>query len=242
MMLVLFDIDNTLVYSDGRDSHSFAAAFMSVFGGQMPSLNWHDYPHVTDFTIVQEIVRQQFARDAATHEIEALLDDYTARMHAARREAPHHYQSVPFAAETLARLQADGYRVGIASGGFRRPQEIKLAHIGIDHAHLPSGYADGCVTREEILQQALDQAAHLNPSSVVYVGDAAWDVRTTRNMNLPFVGIRRRGDHHVLHAEGAGQVLTDFSDYQAFLEALHAAEVPGLRNFSDAANRTSDED
>ena len=118
-MLILFDIDNTLVYSNGLDSQSFASAFMDAFGGEAPSLNWHDYAHVTDYTIVQEIFQQQFGRGAEDNEIEVLLDHYLERMQQSRLERANDYASVPYAVEIITKLKEKGFHVGIASGGFR---------------------------------------------------------------------------------------------------------------------------
>ena len=98
--------------------------------------------------------------------------------------------------------------------------------FGIDLEGLPAGYADGHETREQIVRDALEQARDLKFERVVYVGDAAWDVRTTRNLGIPFVGIRRRGDVETLRVEGAQHVLTDFADFEAFFNALHEAVPP----------------
>ena len=225
-MLVIFDVDNTLVYSDGRDSRSFAAALMEEFNAQMPSLNWHDYSHVTDHVILSEIFQQQFGRTYTEAEFDRLMDNYMRRIHATRQQEPHEFKAIPQARETIERLLSLGHHVGIATGGFRLSAEAKLAHIGVDIAPLHGAYADCKPTREDIINEVLDKTAHLDIARTVYVGDAAWDVRTTRNMSIPFVGIRRRGDLETLHEEGATHVLVDYSDFDLFMKMLDEAVPP----------------
>ena len=61
---------------------------------------------------------------------------------------------------------------------------------------------------------------------MVYFGDALWDLTTTRKMKLPMVGVRRRGDHHILTEHGHREVITDYSDPSA-LELLLKAVLSG---------------
>jgi len=60
----------------------------------------------------------------------------------------------------------------------------------------------------------------------VYIGDALWDVRTCKNLAMPFIGLRREGDHELLLEQGTHHVFSDYQDQAKFFEALHAAQVP----------------
>ncbi|MEZ4935868.1 MAG: hypothetical protein R2788_27500, partial [Saprospiraceae bacterium] len=57
-------------------------------------------------------------------------------------------------------------------------------------------------------------------------GDAIWDVQTTSNLSLNFIGIRREGDVEVLLQAGATTVLQDFSDHDQFMKAVYTATPP----------------
>ena len=229
MKLIIFDIDGTLVFSEGRDSRTFAETFHRHFGVPLPSLNWHDYPHMTDTTILQEAIRQQFQRDVQQDEFHAFQEAYTHGLAEKRAAQPHHYRLVPGAKAILAFLEEKpDVAIGIATGGWRAPQSLKLDHVALNHHHWFFHGADGHVQRESILQAAIDEALlhHAHFDHIVYIGDALWDVHTTRNMNLPFVGIRWRDDRHVLENVGAKRVLQDFRDQDAFWEAVLEAEAP----------------
>ncbi|MFT6740628.1 MAG: phosphoglycolate phosphatase-like HAD superfamily hydrolase, partial [Paraglaciecola sp.] len=124
-------------------------------------------------------------------------------------------------------LEDDNFEIGIGTGGWLKPAMVKLSHVGIPHERLQMGTADGNLTREDIVKEVLGKAQkQFSFDEVVYVGDARWDVKTTRNLNMKFIGIRRNGDHDALLKLGATQVLSNFSNYDKFLLAIKNAAPP----------------
>ncbi len=231
MILVIFDVDGTLVYSGKKDSLCFARAYELIYGREFPSIDWRRYPHVTDTSIFDTVIRQHFGRPSTETEAAHFRAHYMELLRENRRLAPHHYQEVAGARRLVERLQADGrYLVGVATGGWRQPAEIKLGHVGISIGPGLFSGADGKVGREAILEEVMEQARQMNgstPTRVVYVGDAEWDVTTTRNMQLSFIGVRHRGDREVLLREGARHVIRDYLDVAAFQDLLEMAVPPG---------------
>lgn len=228
MILVLFDVDGTLVYSDKRDSRSFAQTYKQVYGRAFPSIDWSTFPHVTDDTIFRTAIRRQFEREVEVGEMATFQEQYLQRLHQNRRQAPQHYREIPGARRMMEQLYATaGFQVAVATGGWAAPARIKLRHVGIDPDGMVLTGGDAKTTREEILQQSIDQVQGTFPvEKVVYVGDAIWDVRTTRKMGLQFVGVRYRNDREVLQQAGARHVIQDFGDYHHFLEQVAQAAVP----------------
>lgn len=227
---VIFDIDGTLLYSNKMDSQCFAGTYKDIYRQDFPSIDWRKYPHVTDTTIFKTVIQEQFGRAVAPDEVEVFTDQYLERLQQSRIERPDGFREVPQARATVEYLlNNNDYAVGIATGGWERPARLKLAHVGVPTDLLYMSFADGKVSREEILQESIDLARQANIvfERIIYIGDAIWDVKTTRNMGLPFVGIRRAGDKHFLYDAGAKHVLTDFSDRMAFLDAVGQADVPG---------------
>ena len=219
---LLFDIDGTLLHSDRTDSRCFASSYEATFGKPFPTIDWTKYPHVTDHVIFRTAHTNQFGREASVDERRAFETHYVAQLREKRTATPATFREVPGAAALWRRLQTDDrYVTGIATGGWRRPAGIKLAHVGIGAEPPYAAYADGMETRRDILQTAIDLVRRAHAiDRVVYVGDAVWDVQTCREMRLPFVGIRHRGDHEVLRASGARTVLTDYRDADAFLRTV----------------------
>jgi len=228
MNLVIFDVDGTLVHSDRRDSRSFAATYQRLYDRPFPSIDWTKFPHVTDTTIFSTVIREHFKRAVDAAEVAIFQREYISRLKTERQQNGSAFQEVTFARRTVERLLQEGFHVGIATGGWLEPAKVKLQHVGIDPEQLFLSAADGKTTREAIIEQVLEQvdAQQLQPQRIVYVGDALWDVTTTRNMGLNFIGIRHKGDVDVLRQAGASHVLQDYASYEQFVEAFHNAKPP----------------
>jgi phosphoglycolate phosphatase-like HAD superfamily hydrolase len=219
---LLFDIDGTLLFSDAIDSQCFAHSYEAVFGRPFPSIDWRQYPHVTDHVIFRTVFTAHFQRVATAAERQRFEDHYVAMLAHERTRRPTEFQEVPGAANCWRHLQADErFVLGIATGGWREPAQVKLRHVGIDPIPPYAAYADGMEQRDHILQAAIDLARNDHDiTAVVYIGDAIWDVTTTRQMQLPLIGIRQAGDHEVLHREGVKVVLSDYRDLPTFYAAV----------------------
>lgn len=230
MILILFDIDGTLVYTNNRkDSKSFAAAYESIYQQPFPTIDWHRFPHVTDTAIIQTVIKEAFDREPEVDEINHFRNDYIQRLNLGRLQNPEHYLEVPGAKKMVEwLLSRREFCVGIATGGWIKPAEIKLAHVSIPTGQFPISGADGHPTRESIINTALGHAYQRYDrfERIVYVGDALWDIQTTRNLSMNFVGIRRQNDLEVLQKAGAGCVLPNFLDRDLFLDAVLAANPP----------------
>ncbi len=229
--LIIFDVDGTLVYSNKIDSQFFADTYQTIYKKKFPTIDWRHYPHVTDHTIFNAVIQQHFNRRAEQDEIDVFQDHFVSLLENARKERPTEFLQVPYARETIQHLlENEQYVVGIGTGGWQRPACLKLQHVGIPTDQLYLSGADGKETREDITRDAIQKATavHRSFERIVYVGDAIWDVTTTHNLSLNFVGIRREGDVHVLQQAGASIVLQDFSDQDRFLQAVDQATPPKI--------------
>ncbi len=229
--LVIFDIDGTLLFSNKIDSLLFAQAFQKRFGFELPTLDWNNYPHCTDTSILATLFKNERRPQPPATEMEAFKDEYVALLEQGRLEQPEDFMEVPGAKKMVDYLQAHSdFLVGIGTGGFKKPAMVKLKHVGIDTSDLHMAFADGNVSREDILGEALQKVEdkHPMPNRVVYIGDAIWDVQTTRNMDIPFIGIRHRNDQEVLLQAGASHVISNYLDQEHFLQLLKQASVPTI--------------
>lgn len=243
MHLIIFDLDGTLVHSDRRDSNYFAQAYEAIYQKPFPTIDWTKYPHVTDTSIFQSVVAQHFERTPTPDEIAVFQQHYIGLLEAGRRQMPEHFKTIPGAPAIMAHLHAapDQYRTCLGTGGWHAPARIKLRHVGLLSDRLSIHAADGKTTREAILLEAIETAGGREKfSKIVYIGDAEWDVTTTRNLQLDFVGIRWRGDREVLREAGATQVIENFLDPDVFFQALHLATPPA--DLQEHARKLSFED
>jgi phosphoglycolate phosphatase-like HAD superfamily hydrolase len=229
MVLVIFDVDGTLVYSNRVDSQCFADTYESIYKQPFPSIDWTRYPHVTDTSIFSAVIEEQFQRQVEQEEIDHFTDNFVEALRRKRITEPESFRIVPGARAAVERLLAtDGYTVGIATGGWKRPAQLKLRHVGIPQEELFFSGADGKITRESIIEEVISgvEEASIAYERVVYIGDAIWDVQTTRNLQMDFVGIRRKKDISFLKAAGATEVITDYLDFDYFLGAIHRSTPP----------------
>jgi len=228
--LIIFDIDGTLLYTDKqRDSKAFAETYEDLFGKPFPTIDWKQYPHVTDTTIFDTVFQKHFSRSVSVQEQDKFEDQYIDRLLDGRTQFPERYFEVQNAIQNIQHLQEQTQvQLGIATGGWKRPQEVKLQHLGLDPSDFFTSYADGQPTREDILNDVLTQAKATGhaPDHIVYIGDAIWDVRTTFNLQMNFIGIRHKGDLATLLEAGASQVYQSYPDPITFWQALQSARPP----------------
>lgn len=213
----LFDIDGTLLYSEKRDSQCFADSYASIFGRPFPTIDWTRFPEVTDHVIFRTAFHDHFQRYPTEVEREAFEEHYLAALTQVRSQDGGAFREVPGAVRYWQKLENDPAAiVGIATGGWQKPAAIKLAHVGLPPTPPYAGFANNKFSRVDILQAAIDLASNDHPiDRIVYFGDAIWDLTTTRKMNIPFVGIRHKGDHAKLTEHGHRFVLTDYEDHEA---------------------------
>jgi len=229
MILIIFDVDGTLVFSEKLDSKCFATTYQEVYGLPFPTIDWRKYPHVSDTTIFKTVIQEHFNRVPKEAEEESFRQNFVENITKNRQKTPAEFKAVPFAKQTIERLLADDrFIVGVATGGWKAPAIVKLNFVNIPTAPLIITGADGKVSRDDITNDTIAKARkkYDNIDRIVYVGDAIWDVTTTKNMGLPLIGIRRKGDVEFLYDLGVDLVLKDYEDYDTFIEGVLNVGVP----------------
>lgn len=220
MILIIFDVDGTLVYSDKRDSQCFADTYQAVYGLPFPTIDWRKYPHVSDTTIFKTVIKEHFDRVATEEEEESFRQKFVANITKNRVQTPEVFHAVHFAQQTIDKLLADDrFVVGVATGGWKAPAIVKMNFVGIPSEKLIITGADGKETRVEIINETIEKAKHQhgNFEQIIYVGDAIWDYTTTKEMGIPLIGIRRKGDLDFFQKLGVERVLKDYTNHEQFV-------------------------
>ena len=60
---------------------------------------------------------------------------------------------------------------------------------------------------------------------MVYIGDGLWDIRASRSLGIPFIGVGRGEREKMLRAAGAKIVVPDFQDIAGFLNKLEEVKI-----------------
>lgn len=227
--LVIFDIDGTICDTNDVDDRCYVAAVSSLLGTTPEEVDWSDAPHMTDSAILAWLSRRHLGRDVARGEDDLVVARFVDLLQHERIKHSSAFRPIRGALEILERLEAAGWQVSFATGGWRSSAELKLRHIGIEVARYVLATASDATTREGIVSIAISATqagASEEFGRIVSVGDGTWDVTTAAALELPFVGIGEGPRADQLYRAGAERVLPDFRDQEAFLRALDNAPVP----------------
>jgi phosphoglycolate phosphatase len=234
-LLVLWDVDYTLVDSDGVGRELYGIAFREMFGRPMPQPG--SMSGRTDRAIAIEVLGL-----AGVAEPQQVVDAFHGRMAAHAADLAdlvrQRSQVLPGAARAVAALagagaQADGAAgasvvQSLLTGNIRPLAEIKLGPLGLtEHLDLDVGaYGDAHEVRAELVPLARSRAARayghdFDGQATVLVGDTPLDVAAALATGARAVAVAT-GQFAAadLAASGAHAVLPDLADTGQVLAAI----------------------
>ncbi|HEY2521770.1 MAG TPA: HAD hydrolase-like protein [Streptosporangiaceae bacterium] len=242
-LLVLWDVDHTLLNAGGLSSHLYGMVFAELFGRSLPRVA--PMAGRTDRAIIVETLTMAGVPDPRGHVpafIEALTRQapaYGERVRARGRVLP----GVREALAALAALAVPGGGAGSGSGGGGRVRqsvltgnirplaEVKLATLGLgDPLDLAIGaYGDMDEVRAELVRVARSQAsavagpgaAGFGGPATVLVGDTPLDVAAALATGARAVAVATGSYTEAeLVASGAHVVLPDLRDTERVRAAI----------------------
>ncbi|SFQ98473.1 Phosphoglycolate phosphatase, HAD superfamily [Lentzea waywayandensis] len=225
-LLVLWDIDNTLITARGFGGLMYREAFQTAFGRDLAGPV--DLGGRTELDIISETLRQHGIEH--TEEASQLLANALANSFEARRaELPGHGEVLPGALQALEHF-ADDPRVhqGVLTANLRSVALIKLEEFGL--AHLVdwdvSAFGDDHADRAELVTFARERAQHIRPfthDEVVLIGDTPHDVYAATKAGVRLVAVATgRSSRQDLHQAGAQIVIDDLSDLSRLARSVWA--------------------
>jgi beta-phosphoglucomutase-like phosphatase (HAD superfamily) len=200
MHLVMFDIDGTLVDSNGFDGDLFAGAVREVLGIDVDR-TWRSYRNLTDSGVLSEVLSQHDIDSEAAYS--AVKGRFIELIRAHLSDMGNAVAGIPGARSLISRLQAiPALSLAIATGGWRETAELKLAHVGIQPAHIPLATSSEAEARVDIMRQAERLAGSgLRFERRTYFGDTPWDRKASAELGYSFVGIGEHVEHSVKFAD-----------------------------------------
>jgi len=230
-LLVLWDVDYTLVDSDGIGRQLYEIALRELSGLPMPQSS--SMSGRTDRAIALEVLTL-----AGVPEPEAALGPFHDLMaaHAAdlAESAAKRSKVLAGAAEAMSALAALDVVQSLLTGNIRPLAEVKLGPLGLtEHLDLAVGaYGDAHAVRAELVHLARDRAARVygcdfGGAATVLVGDTPLDVGAALATGARAVGVATgQFTADELAASGAHAVLPDLADTDRTLAAILGAEQP----------------
>lgn len=212
MKLAIFDIDGTLTDSAEVDDKCMEATFAHFLGAKV-ACDWETVTHVTDPVIVNETVERITGRPCTQSMYEEMKRHFLMLLQSEADNNPLQFSRVPHCLEFIEALQKEGIHIGLGTGSWKASAEIKLTTGAIPFEGFYFGHADLASSRAAIAANVLAQAAAKLgsvPDQVCYFGDGAWDFKTMKQLDWPFIGVdvKKNG---TLSKLGAKHVIEDYS-------------------------------
>lgn len=233
-MLVLWDVDFTLVDTRGVGTALYRLAFAELYGRELPDASVKvDMGGRTDRAIALDVLALAGVGDppGEVRRFEAALGRLApgvAEMVIASGRA------LPGTNAAIAALAAAGARQSLLTGNVKAMAAVKLAPFGLtEHLDLDVGaYGDESAVRADLVHLARDRARQaygtdFSGEATVLVGDTPLDVEAALATGARAVGVATgRPTFESLEAAGAHAVLADLTDTEQVLAAvLGPAEV-----------------
>lgn len=228
MKLVCFDIDGTLIWTDGAGRRAIRRALEEVLGTAGP-IDGFRFDGRTDGEIVWKLAEGAgLAVDDAL--VRRVLDRYVANLEGELARPGHHthvYPGVPALLDALE--QRDDCALGLVTGNVEGGARLKLASAGIDFGRFRfGGYGSDHHVRGELPEVARGRACAalgrvLPGENVVIIGDTPADMQCGSAIGARAIGVGTAAYTPAqLLDTGAHVAFADLSDTDAVVEAILA--------------------
>lgn len=199
-MLIIFDVDGTLIGGETHDWECFDRAIESIVGFYPTKEFFASLPEITAQAIAEASVR--FANKQPGTGLEELIrEDYLRRLRQVHARDPQAFQPRAGVVQFLACLNSlPGVKVAIATGDWHSTISFKLAAAGIDVSRFPMATCSDDPRRCEIIRLAVQRAGR-SLTDAIYIGDGVWDLKACRALGIRFIGTGSR--LHLLKNAGA---------------------------------------
>ena len=214
-VVVLFDVDETLVHTGGSGARSWSAAFEKLHG-VTADIGQHTSAGETDPQVARETFRGVLGRDPSADELDRIYAHYLLHL-AEDIWTSEQYRVLPGAEQMLVRLGEVGVILGLVSGAMEGAARTKLMPANLNRFFLFGAYGSDSPDRAELTTLAVEKAARLHdpltPDQVYVVGDTPRDIAAAKAAGAISVGV---ASGHYSTAElgeaGANHVLGSLED------------------------------
>ena len=225
--LVLFDIDGTLLWTDGAGRRAIHRALIEVFGATGPAD--HRFDGKTDPQIVRELMRDVGHDDAHIDaRLQGLFIRYVQCLREELRDPAHPSKPLPGVTDLLDALsRRSDVTLGLLTGNLVDGARAKLEAVGID----PDIFVVGAYGSDHELRPELPAIAQRRARArlgvdiagpdIVVIGDTPADLQCGRDIGVRAIGVATgRYTTDDLAAQGAVAVFADLSDTDAVVRAI----------------------
>jgi phosphoglycolate phosphatase len=214
-IVVLFDVDETLVHTGGSGARSWKAAFEELYG--IPAdIGAHTSAGETDPEVGRQTFKGVLNRDPSDDEIDRVYAQYLLHLAEDIGHSPG-YRVLAGAERSLQQLGEAGVLLGLVSGAMEGAARTKLAPANLNRFFIFGAYGSDSPDRAELTEMAIAKAARLHanltPPQVFVVGDTPKDIQAAHAAGAVGVGVAS-GHYSVneLTEAGADHVMASLED------------------------------
>lgn len=211
--VLLFDIDNTLLYSGGAGGVAMSMVFEELFG--IPDgFGKVEFSGRTDLYILFEGLRMHGIEGDPNRHLRGFLERYYAVLPTLLREK--HGALKPGFPALLEALDGDA-KLGLATGNFSEAARLKVEHYGIAGYFEGGGFGEVSVDRADVVKAAIEAVVDGHSlDDVLVIGDTPHDITAALANGVQSVGVAT-GSNSVeeLRESGAHLVFENFEDWEA---------------------------
>jgi phosphoglycolate phosphatase len=218
MLLVLWDVDGTLVDTAGHGRHAFEEAFEAEIGHRPERI---EMAGRTDHQIALAMLENRPERLPAV--LGRLAESLAHRREAIRREG----RPFPGAPQALEALHGrDGVVQSLLTGNIESNAALKVSAFGLDRwldFEVGAYGSDPHEARSDLVAVARERAAakYGEPTGAVLIGDTPLDVRAAREADARAVAVATGfGRLEELRASQPDALLSDLRDTAAVVAAV----------------------
>lgn len=221
MTVLLFDIDGTLVRTNGAGKAAMEGALRDAFGVEN-ILDVVPYSGRTDPAIGHDLLRVH-GLPVTPENLQRLTSEYLQRLPAALDRFGGIV--LPGVRELIGELQRrDEVRLGLLTGNVIAGATIKLSFFNLWSSFAFGGFGDGRVHRDDVAREALMQAKQHGPVTLDrcwVIGDSPHDVSCTRAIGAKVLAVAT-GWHSLdeLAKCNPDHATPDLSDTDALLKLM----------------------
>jgi phosphoglycolate phosphatase len=190
-IVVLFDVDETLVHTGGSGARSWSAAFDKLYG--IPAdIGKHTSAGETDPEVARETFKGVIGREPSDDELDQIYVQYLLNL-SEDILVSEGYRMLPGADRCLAELGKAGVLLGLVSGAMEGAARTKLIPANLNRFFLFGAYGSDSPDRAELTGIAIEKArrlqTRLTPPQVFVVGDTPRDIEATKEAGAVSVGV-----------------------------------------------------
>lgn len=226
--LILFDIDGTLLSTDGAAKRAFHRALLEVYGTAGP-ISTHTFDGKTDPQIARELLRLAGVPDAVIDGgLPELWAAYLRELATELNRPGHRTRVLPGVLRLLAALEERDTEcvLGLLTGNVEPGAVLKLASAGIRTPFRLGAYGSDSEHRHELPAIAVRRAMGIagrrfEGTEVVIIGDTPHDIACGRSLGARAVAVATgRHSEAALRSAGADAVVPDLADLESVLRCL----------------------